>query len=213
MEYPHYNPDADHLPLNDDELSALDDMLAKLPSDAAMNIEAMDGYLTALLVSPRPLQEIPGAAWLPLVWGGDVDDSGSEASEHYPFVSGKQRKRVMMLVLRHLNSIAHQLRHRPQAWEPIFSIAEDDGTLLTDAEDWCIGFMTGVDQAVDAWSPWLEHEFGRAALAPIALLGSVDADRSNAERASLADPHQLDAISREVPDGVLNLHELIHAEP
>ncbi|MBV8124660.1 MAG: UPF0149 family protein [Burkholderiaceae bacterium] len=213
MEYPHYNPNSDHLPLSDEELAGLDDMLGKLPSDAAMNIEAMDGYLTALLVSPRPLPEIPGAAWLPVVWGGDVADSGADTSEHYPFVSGKQRKRVMMLVLRHLNSIAHQLRDRPQAWEPIFSIAEDDDTLLTDAEDWCIGFMTGVDQAVDAWAPWFKHEFGRAALAPIALLGSDDEDRSAEERASLADPHQLDAISREVPEGVLNLRELIHPSP
>ena len=70
MEYPSYNPSSDYLPLGDDELSALDDMLSKLPSDAAMNIEALDGYLTGLLLSPQPLAGLPGAGWLPEVWGG-----------------------------------------------------------------------------------------------------------------------------------------------
>ena len=55
MEYPQYNPQSDNRPLSDGELSDLDDLLAELPSDSALNIEALDGtarqtyqdYLTA----------------------------------------------------------------------------------------------------------------------------------------------------------------------
>ena len=83
MEYPQYNPKSDNLPLSDEELSTLDDMLAKLPSDGAMNIEALDGYLSALLLSPTPLHELPGSDWLPTVWGGDADEGqhGHEREE------------------------------------------------------------------------------------------------------------------------------------
>ncbi|MDT9000611.1 UPF0149 family protein [Paucibacter sp. APW11] len=199
MEYPSYNPASDYLPLSDDELSALDDMLTKLPSDAAMNIEAMDGYLTALLLSPQPLAELPGAAWLPEVWGGDGADGIA------PFVSGKQKKRVMMLVLRHLRSIAVQLNDKPEAWEPIFSIAVDEDEELTDAEDWCIGFMLGVDLAADAWAPRFDDEQLAAALAPIALLGGDESQHTPEELARLADAQMRDALSREVPEGVQQL--------
>ena len=200
MEYPSYNPASDYLPLRDEELSALDDMLSKLPSDAAMNIEALDGYLTALLLSPQPLASLPGAAWLPEVWGGDGADGVA------PFVSGKQKKRVMMLVLRHVRSIAVQLKNRPDAWEPIFSIAvDDDGTELTDAEDWCIGFMLGVDLAADDWATRFEDETQGALLSPIALLGGDESQQDPQDLAQLANAQLKDALSREIPDAVLAL--------
>lgn len=202
MEYPQYNPKSDNLPLSDDELMALDDALAALPADAALNIEAMDGYLSALLLSPQALAELPGAAWLPLVWGGDGTDGNA------PFASGKQRKKLTLLVLRHLHSLACQWRDAPQAWEPIFSVAEqEDGEELTDAEDWCAGFMLGVELAAEAWAPLFEDPVLGEVLRPIVLLGGDESQFGEAERALLADPVQRDALSRSVPDVVLALYE------
>jgi len=202
MEYPSYNPASDYLPLSDEELSTLDDMLSRLPSDAAMNIEALDGYLTALLLSPQPLAGLPGATWLPEVWGGDGADGIA------PFVSGKQKKRVMMLVLRHVHSIAVQLKNRPDAWEPIFSIAVDEqGAELTDAEDWCIGFMMGVDLAAEAWAPLFDDPALGEVLRPIVLLGGDESQLDPADRERLEDPVERDALSRSVPEVVLALAE------
>ena len=48
MQYPQYNPASDNRPLSDEELEDLDDLLAALPTDGAMNIEALDGYLAGL---------------------------------------------------------------------------------------------------------------------------------------------------------------------
>lgn len=199
MEYPSYNPSSDYLPLGDDELSALDDMLSKLPSDAAMNIEALDGYLTGLLLSPQPLAAQPGAAWLPEVWGGDGADGIA------PFVSGKQKKRVMMLVLRHVRALEELLRHKPDKWEPIFSVAEDGDSDLVDAEDWCIGFMLAVDLAADEWATRFENETQGALLSPIALLGGDESQQDPQDLAQLANPQLKDALSREIPDAVLAL--------
>jgi len=199
MEYPNYNPQSDNRPLSDDELSDLDNLLAELPSDGAMNIEALDGYLAGLLLSPQPLAELPGAHWLPLVWGGDGED-GSNA----PFASGKQKKKVMMLALRHLQSIAWQWQHKPELWEPIFSVAEvDDDEELTDAEDWALGFMSAVDLAQEAWAPLFEQH--AALLAPMRVLGSDESELSEAERDDLADPHKRDEMSRAIMDAALAL--------
>jgi len=202
MEYPQYNPASDVLPLNDEELSTLDDMLGKLASDAAMNIEAMDGFLTALVLSPQPLAALAGADWLPEIWGSDGPDGVA------PFVSGKQKKRVMMLVLRHVRSLDEFLRQQPERWEPIFSIAEDDDGELTDAEDWSIGFMLGVDLAAEAWAPRFEDPAFSELLAPIALLGGDESQHSPEDLAKLADAQLRDALSRELPDSVLELVKL-----
>ena len=60
MDFPQYQPDkALYTPLTDDELSDLDDFLSEIDSDAAMNIEALDGYLSAQLLSPLPLSDKP----------------------------------------------------------------------------------------------------------------------------------------------------------
>ncbi|MBB5203264.1 uncharacterized protein HNQ51_000557 [Inhella inkyongensis] len=198
MQYPSYNPASDNLPLSDEELGQLDDLLADLPSDGAMNIEALDGYLTALLLSPVPVASLAGEAWIPLVWGGDGEGQA-------PFTSGKQRKKATLLVLRHLNSLAHTLSREPQAWEPIFSQAEEDGQELVDAEDWCTGFMIGVDLGGEAWAPRFENDATAALLAPIVLLGGAEDQLRPEDLARLHDLHQLDALSREVPEAVLGL--------
>ncbi len=206
MDYPRYNPQSDNLPLSDEELSTLDDMLTKLPSDEAMNIEALDGYLAGLLLSPLPLSDLDGATWLPEVWGGDGEDiaEGSKP-ENYPFASGKQRKRVTLLVLRHLRSISWQLDAKPEIWEPIFSVAEHEDEDLTDAEEWCLGFLTAVDQAPDAWEPLFADVVTGPLLAPITLLGSDENLLSDEDRSRLADPKQKDELSRAVLDNVLQL--------
>jgi uncharacterized protein len=197
MQYPQYNPASDNRPLSDEELNDLDELLAALPADEAMNIEALDGYLAGLLLTPgRNLAELPGAAWLPVIWGGDA-----EGDDHAPFASGKQRKKVVMLVLRHLQSIALAWTHQPKAWEPIFSFAdgEDEDTEYADAEDWAAGFLMAVDLAPDAWSAWFDGAETAPLLAPIAALGSADgvlAEGSAEER---------DAASRTIPDAMLAL--------
>ena len=197
MEYPQYNPKSDNLPLSDEELSTLDDMLAKLPSDGAMNIEALDGYLSALLLSPTPLHELPGSDWLPTVWGGDADEGQAET---FPFASGKQKKRVILLVLRHLNSIAVNWANQPDAWEPIFSVAELDAEDLTDAGDWALGFLSAVDLATSAWAPLFDGAETAALLAPISALGADDGAPTDAKAR--------DALSRAALDGVLSLYAL-----
>lgn len=198
MQLPQYQPSTPLDPLSDDELIALDEQLAELPSDGALNIEALDGYLCGLLLSPQALSERAGADWLPLIWGGDETD---------PFASGKQRKRLVLAVLRHLRALDHELHQQPDRWEPILSVAEDDAGEWVDALDWCAGFMLALDLDAPAWTPRLQDPQWAALLAPIALLGADEDSLSAADRARLEDLAELDALSRSVPEAVLAMAE------
>ena len=201
MDYPDYNPALDDLPLSDEELSALDALLQALPTDAAMNIEALDGYLTALLVGPPGLAAVKSADWLPVVWGGDGADGA-------PFASNKARKRATTLVLRHLRSIDGQLREldaHPERWQPVFSVAEDGDEELVDAEDWCAGFLQAVALAPDDWGALFDDPALGPALVPIALLGGDESQLPAADAERLADPRWRDELSRAAMDAVPSL--------
>jgi uncharacterized protein len=198
MDYPDYRADLDQTPLTDEELQALDELLCDLPSEAAMNIEGLDGYLTALVVGPRAVTERRTADWLPAVWGGDGPDGA-------PFASGRQRKRATVLVLRHLHSIHTALNEHPDDWEPIFSVAETEDGERADAEDWCAGFLQAVGLETEAWEPLFDDPELGPALVPIALLGGDEQALSPSDRARLADVEERDALSRDVFDAVLLL--------
>ncbi len=198
MDYPHYDPQLDTPPLDDAELDALDTLLHGLPGEAVMNVEALDGYLTALLVGPPVLARLRTADWLPSVWGGDGEGSA-------PFPSQKQRKRAAMLVLRHLHGIQRQLQGPPEDWQPVFSIAETDSGEWVDAEDWCAGFLQAAVLDMDAWGALFEDPRWGPALVPVVLLGGDGASLSDADRVRLADPKERDALSRAVVDLVLAL--------
>jgi uncharacterized protein len=205
VEYPDYNPASTNLPLSDAELEALDSLLAHLPGGQAMNIEALDGYLTALLVAPAPLTSRKTAAWLPTVWGGDGEGCA-------PFRSNRQRKDTVVTVLRHLRHLESQLSQGDDAWQPVFSVAETpEGEELVDAQDWCAGFLMGVDLDAEAWAPLFDHPEIGPALVPLVLLGGAEDDVPPAEAERLADPAVVDELSRSVPDVVLALRAAAQA--
>ena len=204
MDYPSYDPKSTNTPLTEEELASLDDLLTNLPSDGSMTLDGMDGYLTALLVGPSPI----GASsdWLPAIWGGDAEPAPA------PFASNQKRKRTTVLVLRHLRSIEAALSGTPDAWEPVFSVAELPGTQgeeLADATDWCLGFLAATDLAPDAWAPLqADPEIGPG-LATIAWLGGdvdVAADsEAHPSDEELDDPQVRDQLSRAAADVVLKL--------
>ncbi len=206
MDYPSYDPQSPNTPLNEAELSGLDDLLTNLPSDGSMTLDGMDGYLTALLVGPLVFDKLATADWLPLIWGGDQEPAPA------PFVSNQKRKRTTVLVLRHLRSIEAALRGAPDAWEPVFSVAEvpgSQGEELADATDWCMGFLAGTDLAPEAWAPLFADADLGPALATIAWLGgdvevAADAEDHPSED-ELEDPQVRDQLSRAAAEAVLKL--------
>jgi uncharacterized protein len=204
MDYPSYDPKSPNTPLTEEELSSLDDQLTNLPTDGSMTLDGMDGFLTALLVGPTPIGA--SAEWLPVIWGGDQEPAPA------PFASNQKRKRTTVLVLRHLRSIEAALSGPPDAWEPVFSVAEVPGTQgeeLADATDWCMGFLAATDLAPDAWAPLHADPEVGPGLATIAWLGgdvevAADAEDHPSDE-ELDDPQVRDQLSRAAADVVLKL--------
>jgi uncharacterized protein len=217
VKHPQYNPALETAPLNDSELNQLEALLAAVPCDEAMDIECLDGYLTALLLSPG-LPEPD--AWLSRVWGG------TENSEP-PFPSGKQTKRVVQWVLRHMAAIDRQLHADVDQLEPFFAVAErdtlpasshggdeeiDDG-MWVDAGNWCIGFLMATELQPEAWELLFDDPDSADGLAPIVLLGADPESLEPADRALLNDLAGRDRLSREVPEIISTLWRRHHKEP
>jgi uncharacterized protein len=215
VQYPQYDPLSPLTPLTADELQALDQLLQGLPADQAMGLDGMDGYLTAFAIGPAALRALPTGDWLPALWGGDPDGPDAAA----PFASKRQRKNTVVLALRHLRHLHHQLHQAVEDWEPIFSVAERGADEWTDAREWCMGFLQAVDLLPDAWGGVWSDATLAAVLRPVLLLGGgLDGVASPLEEADgpdgpdrpegpedIDDLHTCDALSRCVPDAVLQL--------
>ncbi len=203
MNYTQYNPSIITEDLSEEEQDQLDELLQVLPADGAMDLECLDGYLTALLIAP----ELPAVDdWLPPVWG-------LEPGEPAPFASGKQLKRCVQWILRHMGTIDRQLKRNADALEPLFGVAEvpgeDEGEVLivVDAEIWCIGFLQAMALQPAHWDAWLNEPAVAELLAPIVRLGSDPDSLTEAERTELEDPAVRDALSRQVAEAIAPLYQ------
>jgi uncharacterized protein len=205
VDYPKYDPQSAVTPLSLAELDALDLLLQKLPNDAVMSLDGVDGFLTALVVGPPSmLATLATGDWLPWVWGSDGAGGSEDAA---PFPSKRQKKATVVLLLRHLRHIDEQMSKTPDDWEPIFSIAEHGAQEWADARDWCAGFLQAVDLMPSAWDVVFEDAELGPALAPVLVLGGGLDDEPQPDDAAqdLDDPTTCDPLSRAVPDAVMRV--------
>ncbi|MGQ4660716.1 UPF0149 family protein [Lysobacter sp. F6437] len=147
-----------HVPayLDDDQIERLADLLEQRAVPfKGFNLEALDGYLSALAVSPETL---PMTEWEPAVWG--TPPRWNDADE---------RAAVEKLLLGHQNMAAARVRHGgddlPDHLAPLLWLPEDPDLQGDDAEqedeldvgrDWALGFFTAVGLREAAWDQWLD---------------------------------------------------------
>ena len=140
--------------LSDDQIERLAELLEEYAVPAqGFNLEALDGYLSALIVTPGAA--VPPAEWQPAVWGTETPKwkSPSEASE------------AQQLLFGHWNGCSARVRHgedppehlAPLLWMPE-DIMGDHPDTLDVGHDWALGFYRGVDLRADEWDDWLESE-------------------------------------------------------
>jgi uncharacterized protein len=138
--------------LDDARLERLSDLLEQRAVPfKGFNLEALDGYLSALVLSP---EEVPFAEWEPAVWGTP------------PRWSDAERAEVDDLLRAHWNMAGLRVRHgeddlpdhlAPLLWLPEDPEAEDDDALDV-GRDWAFGFFRGVELREAAWEKWLDAE-------------------------------------------------------
>jgi uncharacterized protein len=116
-------------PLSDEEYDQLDDMLLDI-GEQAMDVSALEGLLTALVVGPS---QVPQAAWLAKVWGGEQAADTVAATG---------------LALRHLEYMRKWMAQDPGSFEPIYECGG-----AWSAEAWTAGFETGMELDNEGWAP------------------------------------------------------------
>lgn len=154
-------------PLTEQEISDLDDFLfhrvddedTEDPSDrdeGILNVSELDGFLTAIVSGPNL---VPPSEWLPLVWG----------SEEPIWESTDKFQRVFTLMVRHLNGIAGELMNAPEEFEPIFLERTVEGKTYTIVDEWCAGYLRGIQPGVEAWTDAAPESYDL--LGPIFVFG------------------------------------------
>jgi len=140
--------------LSDEQIDRLGDLLdQRAVPFQGFNLEALDGYLSALAVSPGDV--VLPDEWTPGVWGPKPPrwDNAAEATE------------VMGLLLGHWNACTARARlgeDLPDHLSPLLWLPENPADEQPDAldvgRDWAFGFFRGVELRGDAWDVWLEKE-------------------------------------------------------
>jgi uncharacterized protein len=133
-------------PLTEEELDELDEFLLDVDADNSMDLCMLDGFLTAVVSGPRAIMP---SEWLPWVWDSERGEEG------FQFKSQRQAERILGLILRHMNDIAHVLTYQPQDYEPLIlenTLGEQPVPVI---DEWCCGYMTGVRLDYAAWLPVL----------------------------------------------------------
>ena len=132
-------------PLSDDEIEELDNFLVDGAGlEEAMDMATLDGFLTAIISGPKL---IPASEWMPWVW--DMEQ-GKESPE---FESQAQAERIIGLLMRHMNDIAQMLTYSPQQYAPLLMENQHEGDKIPVLDEWCCGFMKGVELDSGGWLP------------------------------------------------------------
>jgi len=186
-------------PLSDQEIDRLNQFLLdripaveadSLPDDVdegVLDISELDGFLTAIVNGPRPLQP---SEWLPVMWGGYEPE----------WVSTEESEAIISLVLRHMNGIVATLTESPKDFEPIVLEVEEDEAMVTSVEEWCLGYMKGVGLASDAWRQGGEEVMEM--LFPIMVFTT----REGRESLAGLEADELATLKRSIPSAVRKIH-------
>lgn len=143
--------------LDDAGIERLSDLLDRRAVPyKGFNLEALDGFLSALVVSPG---EVAPGEWQPRIWGGK-EPRWQDADE---------ARDVQELLMAHWNMCAARVRHGeddlPDHLAPLMWLPEDPELSGEEAlhedeldvgSDWALGFFEGVALRESEWDAWLD---------------------------------------------------------
>jgi len=159
-------------PLNDAELERLSSVLESFGDKSSMNIEQLDGFLTALVCGP---ENVPPSRYLPKIWGHRaVFEDPSSAQE------------FLVLIMRHWNSVADTLN----SGELYLPLLLEDESGITHGNDWADGFLRGMEFGRDDWALLMEDEDHGGSL--IAIFALANEHNTDPKMRSYKDPISTD---------------------
>lgn len=163
VEYGQDAPDTDvakDIRLTSEEQQWLDGLLTsrQVPA-AAMSLEMLDGFFTALVIGPETLSP---SQYLPLVWGMQ-DGDGPE------WDSSEQAEYALQLLVKHWNAIAARRMANAEHLPIIYPFS-----LAMPGEEWAEGFAAAIQIQGQAWDRMFHDYRADQIIMPIlALCGDI----------------------------------------
>ena len=131
--------------MTDEEIKELDQLLLDAEGiEESMDISTLDGFLTAIVCGPKTIMP---SEWMRWVW--DME-RGEDAPE---FKNQDQAQRILGFLVRHMNDIAQTLTREPEQYEPLLMENPNGGDPIPILDEWCSGFMKGVQLDSEGWLP------------------------------------------------------------
>lgn len=119
-----------------DELEALLERYGSENSIASMSM--LDGFLTAVVSGPHLIMP---STWLTAIWGGEQDQP--------EWQNEAELERFIDLMMWHYNNITTTLTYAAEDYYPITPEYERDAKWSPLNNDWCSGYLRGIELA-----PW-----------------------------------------------------------
>ena len=183
-------------PLTDAEIKELDQFLLDAEGiEESMDTSTLDGFLTAIVCGPKTIMP---SEWIRWVW--DME-SGEEAPE---FKDQAQAQRILGLLMRHMNDIAQTLHQAPEHYEPLLTENPNGGDPIPILDEWCSGFMKGVQLDSEAWLPVIVGKPDW--MSTIMLYGSKEGWEALQKKNLSLDEHK--ALAEGLADTVQQIHAL-----
>ena len=138
--------------LSDTQIERLGDLLdLRAVPFQGFNLEALDGYLSALAVAP---EEVPEAEWQAPIWGPKPPR----------WADAEEATEIQTLLLGARNAAVARVRFDdedlPEHLSPLLWLPEDPEAEQPDSldigRDWAHGFFRAVELRSDAWQRWLD---------------------------------------------------------
>ncbi|WP_426077523.1 UPF0149 family protein [Janthinobacterium sp. PSPC3-1] len=125
-------------PLSDDEYTELDTLLARPElAGRAMDVSMLEGFITAVALSPN---QLASTVWLPWIWdhtGGNTASALDDAAT----------ARAEALAQRHFEYMVEWLAKDPDSFEPIYECGPE-----WSVPGWCAGFLLGTALDKAQWA-------------------------------------------------------------
>ncbi len=181
------------LPLSEEEINELDSFLmSEATSYETMSIDALDGYLTAIVIGPTTLDF---NQWFSGIWGPTKEDAPN-------FESMEQAQHIIDLIIRQMNNIVTAFEEDPDDIEPIFVTVfhPNEPREYIEADMWAYGFMAGIELCRKDWQPFFDAPEVSKVLRPIYLLGSDDV--TSEEELLTETSEQCENLAQQIPESL-----------
>ena len=183
-------------PLTDDEITELEQFLRDAEGiEESMDISTLDGFLTAIVCGPKAIMP---SEWLRWVWDMERGEDSPEFNDH------GQAQRILGFLIRIMNDIALTLLRQPEHYEPLLMENPNGGDPIPILDEWCSGFMKGVQLDSEGWLPVTAGKPDW--MSTILLYGTKEGWETLKQRNLSVDDNK--ALAGELADSVRKIHAL-----